>query len=469
VPLQGEAVTPPTINLTTGVDNVIVQQNGTVINGVANGVGATFNSQDSINGGGHTGLIFNLNDLSVGGTWTPTSLPSVTISAIQTANLNSGEAVIANTAASPQGWTGLVQLNVNESSSGSASTITAAATTNVAVNDGALAGTTDTVQGGANVNVTVIDIAAGSAITVGSVTAPTGNVTISEKTDGNGHTAGPINITGSATTTTVSVTQTLTAATDTLAGITVNDANAGSTTKAGSISTVTIDGLGGAAATAAIINSNALTGVTVNNNQTIGSGVFVVDALTAPTATTLALSLNNDKTVFIDDVNNEYKTINVTTGAKASSAFILDTGATALAVTGSSVLTLSGSALTNLTSIVIGGAAGLVDTDYATSLKLTSVTDTSSGPVTLSLNDQVASFSGASATGAEIITINTDASKAITGNGANGEIVFNAAASTFNAANTRSECDWLRRPRRRNRRFRHVHHECQPIRRLHVD
>src|SRR6476660_496133 len=236
-PLQGETITPPTINLTTGVDNVIVQLNGTVVNGIANGTGATFNPQDSINGNGHTGLTFNLNDLSIGGIWAPTNVPSVTISGVQAANLNSGEAVSANTATSPQGWTGLTQLNVNESSSGKASTITAAETTNVAVTDGALAGTTDAVQGGANVTVTATDTAAGGAITVGSVTAPTGNVTIKETTDGAGDGAGPINVTGSATTTTVSVTQILAAATDTAGLININDVNAFSTTKAGSITT----------------------------------------------------------------------------------------------------------------------------------------------------------------------------------------------------------------------------------------
>jgi hypothetical protein len=145
----------------------------------------------------------------------------VTISGIQTANLNSGEAVVANAATSAQGWTGLTQLNVNESSSGKASTITAAGPINVAVTDGALAGTTDTVQGGANVTVTATDTAAGSGITVGSITAPTGNVTINETTDGAGQAAGPIAVTGSATTTTtVSVTQVLAAATDMVGNIT---------------------------------------------------------------------------------------------------------------------------------------------------------------------------------------------------------------------------------------------------------
>jgi hypothetical protein len=348
----------PTINLTTGIDNVIVQLNGTVVNGTANGTGATFNSQDSINGNGHTGLTFNLNDLSIGGIWTPTNLPSVTISGIQTANFNDGAAVVANTATSPQGWTGLTQLNVNEASNGHASTITAAGTTNVAVTDGALAGTTDNVQGGANVAITVIDTAAYSAITVGSVTAPTGNVTIKETTDGAGGHAAPIAVTGSATTTTVSVTQILAAATDTVGDINISDVNAFSTTKAGSITTVVIDGLGGAIYSAANIISNALTSLTVNDNQNLFSEIAIFDTLTAPTATTLALSLNNNVAVGIYDENNAYKTINVTAGAQFSTAAISAQGATALTVAGSSGLTLSGG-LDNVASIAVSGAVSL--------------------------------------------------------------------------------------------------------------
>jgi hypothetical protein len=360
--LQGE-----TINLTTGIDNVIVQLNGTVVKGIANGTGATFNSQDSINGNGHTGLTFVLDDLSTGGTWTPTNLPNVTISGIQTANLDSGEAVVANT----QGWTGLTQLNVDASSSGKASTITAAGTTNVAVTDGALAGTTDTVQGGANVTVTATDTAAFSAITVGSVTAPTGNVTIKETTDGAGGHAGPIAVTGSATTTTtVSVTQVLAAASDTAGDITINDVN----------TTVIIDGLGGAGPSHAHIVSNALTSLTVNDNQAFNSIVLINDT----TATTLALSLNNNvQTVVIVDGNNQYKTINITTGAQFSAANIGDSGATALTVAGSSGLTLMGGfhELDNVASIAVSGAASLTIaagdipfpafTDNAASLSIT--------------------------------------------------------------------------------------------------
>jgi hypothetical protein len=93
--------------------------------------------------------------------------------------------------------------------------------------------------------------------------------------------------------------------------------------------------LGGAASSTAFINSNALTSLTVNDNQAFGSEVFINDALTPPTATTLALSLNNNvKTVQIVDDNNEYKTINLTTGAQLSTAFIFDLGATALTVAG---------------------------------------------------------------------------------------------------------------------------------------
>ena len=201
--------------------------------------------------------------------------------------------------------------------------------------------------------------------------------------------------------------------------------NAGSTTKAGTITSVTIDGLD---ANGATINDNSLSSLTVNDVNTAAT-VTLVDSLTTPTSLTLALNLNNNTAAATIATSNDYTTINVTTGALASTAIIKDTADTALTVAGSSTLTLTGAGtLGAVKSIAVSGGAGLVDTaDFALSAALTSVTDTSSGPVTLALNDAVASFSGGTATGTEIITITADATKAITGDGVStSEIVFNS-------------------------------------------
>ena len=143
---------------------------------------------DTLNGGTTTGNVLNLVDLGTEHDTAAnlaTSLSAVTISGIQTVNILSGEAVNANTASSPAGFTGLTQLNVTEANNGVASTITAAATTNISVTDQSQAGGALSVQGGLNVTVATTEVAtsSGSTITVGgtiaaATTAPAGTVTI---------------------------------------------------------------------------------------------------------------------------------------------------------------------------------------------------------------------------------------------------------------------------------------------------
>ena len=412
---------PPTITLTTGVDApgigafvTPITGNNNIVSGMFNdGAASTFTPGDNIVGPvGATGNTVTLYDGGTGGTANPTAV-AATVSNMEILNVISGEALTVNTTGS-EGWSGLTNLNVTSSQGGAnVDTITAAATTAINV--------TDIVSGNLSGNLTVNG---------GSTVA------ISEANGGFSVAGCTITVNGGTGTTSVSVTQTeTTAGTGHDQSVLINDVNAGSTTKAGTITSVTIDGLD---ANGATINDNSLSSLTVNDVNTAAT-VTLVDSLTTPTSLTLALNLNNNTAAATIATSNDYTTINVTTGALASTAIIKDTADTALTVAGSSTLTLTGAGtLGAVKSIAVSGGAGLVDTaDFALSAALTSVTDTSSGPVTLALNDAVASFSGGTATGTEIITITADATKAITGDGVStSEIVFNAAATTFTSANT---------------------------------
>ncbi len=86
--------------------------------------------------------------------------------------------------------------------------------------------------------------------------------------------------------------------------------------------------------------------------------------------------------------------------------------------------------------IAISGAAGFDDMDLFTSTSLTSVTTSSTGAVMVSLNAAQTSFVS-TGSGQDYVLIGQDATKAITGGSAtDNEIVLNAAASVFTAANS---------------------------------
>ncbi len=372
---------PQTITLTTGVDTPTLTANGNTINGTFNGSGATLTPGDTLNGGTTTGNVLNLVDLGTSTTAAAnlaTSLSAVTISAIQTVNILSGEAVNANTASSPSGFTGLTQLNVTEANNGVASTITAAATTNISVTDQSQAGGALSVQGGLNVTVATTEVATGSGSTTAvggtiaaATTAPAGTVTITATaaptTAGNftmgaitvyggtvvsiteaevgspgfTTTGGAVTVNGGAATTSVTVDQTApVAANATTAGVVdgsviITDANYSGGAKAGVITTVSLDGLNGANA----INDSALANLTVND-AAAGTSVTVTEGGFASPATTLALSLNNDGSLTLPftltDSGNKYTMVNVTLGAAADSLTLNDTALTTLKISGPS-------------------------------------------------------------------------------------------------------------------------------------
>lgn len=427
------------VTLTTGVDTIT--NSGLAITGSFNGAAATFTAGDQITPGGTNNSLV-LADLGTGGTTSPTGIAALTVSGIQTATFASGEALTVNTAASPQGWAGLTTLNVSEVSGATGSAITAAGTTAIKLTDTLSTGT-DTVLGGSSVTVIASGIGTNGAITVGSATAaPTGAVTITASDSLTGAvaagaitvtggttvsvtesttnatvntlaTSGAVTVNGGASTTSVSVTQSApVAAAPLVAGIAdgvvaITDANGASTTKASTIATVSLDNF----AAGASITSGALTSLTLAD---AGGAVTITDNLTAPTATTLNLAVNNLSTAAITDAKNEYTSISVTTGGKSAStiASITDTGLTTLTVAGTQGLTL-GATPASVTAITVSGGAGLTATVGAN----TTFTSTS--------------------TGTDVISITAPATKAIAGNGTAGEeIVFNASGTGVTSLGT---------------------------------
>ena len=227
------------------------------------------------------------------------------------------------------------------------------------------------------------------------------------------------------TTTAAASAATLSAPTITMDGaVTIADKNAGDATKAATIATVTLNNFGDST-----ISSNALSNLTLTGT---GGTVGITNGLTAPTSTTLNLSVNNltntgggATTNKITDVSNYIKTLNITTGATASSilaaatwstAAFAGTALTTVNVSGSSVLTM-GAWTTAPTTVTVTGAAGY------------------SGYIT----GTTTAFNAAGSTGKATVAITVTPTKAITGaSGAADEIVVDAAAvvdSTVTAAN----------------------------------
>jgi hypothetical protein len=421
-PITTFASTPPVgsiFTLTTGVDaaglgafvSPITGNNNLVI-----GTNSTLTPGDQIIAPvGGTGNTLTLADAGVGGAYNPTNIAGATVSNISIFNIASSEAVTANTATGSEGFTGLTALNVISTDGGAnVDTITAAATTAVTV--------TDTTTAAVTANLTVNG---------GST------VTISEANGTNDSHAKTITVLGGTGTTTVSVTQTETNATLDQA-VTITDTNEGAGTKAGVITSVTLNGLD---AQATAINDSALANLSISNVAAGGDTVTITEGAWTSPATTLNLTLSADKALTVNDAGSKYTTLAITTGATAST---LTEGAgftavTAETVAGASVLTQTAHAMTALKTIAISGAAGLTDSDLNNGAlaALVTVTDTSSGAVTVSLTDTLTAFSGATGTGTEIVTITADATKAITGDGvATSEVVFNNTAATFTSTST---------------------------------
>ena len=372
-------VAPAPVAFTTGADTI----NGTSGNDVFNaseiaGV-AAWTVGDKLDGG------LGADVLNVTQTAAITAPVGATVTGVETINLTSGTTGNSLNASS---FTGLTALNV---SGVTAQTITAAATTAIAVTGSTTTGAT-TINGGSTVSFTGTG-AAGGTIDIGATTAATGAVTVKSTSNGAGGTtgnvigvtggttvdvtqvigstlnatttAGAVTVTGGASTTSVTVSDTAAVtASGTKAGrvngaVTVNDANAASGTAAGTIASVSLSSFAAAA-----IDSSALTSVSLagtGTSVTIGRG-----ALTAvPTANTLAVNLNG-LTLTGTLLDNEapaddgFVTINVnSTGAASTINDLQVADATTINVAGDKAVTFTGNTVvTSLTAINVTSTGG---------------------------------------------------------------------------------------------------------------
>jgi S-layer protein len=419
-------------NLGTGIDNLNLTGSNNTVNGTANGTGATFNVGDQILGAaGSSGNVLSLSDLTstpaaVAG-WNPTTVAGVTVSNIQTVNLVSGEQVTANvSSSSPEGFSGITTLNVTSiSGEGNAAyvdNITAGATTAVNVND-----------------------TVGTTAVTGALTVTGGSTVAITETNGTvGSAGGTITVNSGSATTSVSITQTEGAATKD-AAFSITDTTS-SATAAGTITSVTLNGLDTNGGT---ISDNSLSNLSVSNvvtGATINITANATYAATTPT-TTLNLTVANDAATTVIDTRAEYTTLAITNAGVSTSTTSTpnnnstvnfeDDSLTSITVggTGTSIVTLTGTAggnnFNSVASLTIGGSTGFTDVvDFGASTKLTTVTDTSSGTVTLALNAAKASFAGSTAKGKEVITITQAATGTIAGgtSGSN-ELIWNGVAT----------------------------------------
>ena len=313
-----------------------------------------------------------------------------------------------------------------------------------------------------------IAITGGTTVTVTQGTSTTGANRSAVTTDATNFywvQNGSVTVTGTAATTSVSSTQVapvaaalaITTATNqaanvlngiigvTAAPVIINDAAANSTSAAGTIATVTLNGFGG---TTNAINSNALTtlnlsnAATTTNTQTFAGSTITLgtaatlgltNSLTAGFPTTLTINAGSGSTGVITDNSNKFVTLNVnTTAATSTLAGFTDTAIRTMNVTGNGVLTVSASSSLSslLTSLSVTGT-GALNMDLSGNTGLTAITMGNSGANVITLNTSQ-SYTGS--TGSDRVTITGAPTAAINGNGGTDTIVLNGAATLFTKA-----------------------------------
>ena len=447
-----------TSSLTTNLDNVTGGAgDDTIIGNSATGV-QTLGALDSVDGGEGT------DSLSVTATADIASISPAgsTIKNVENITLISNGSVTASSAAA----TGATKLIAT---SGDEFALTAAVTTDVIATSSDLAADNASVSGGKDITVTVSKGAAG-ALSIGSATtagaiavdatytaaATGGAVTLAGGTSitadlkaGNAvnttSTFGAIGATGGAATTEISISQTAAAtASATKVGVangavTVADANAGSATKAGTLTTVTLSSYANST-----IDSGALTDVFLSG--TGGTLGVTAGALTVPAVSALNIHANAAAVGAIT-ADVDYKTITIDSSTKASTiANVTASGATAVNVTGDAKLTLTDNTFAAAKAIVVTNTAGVT---FGTTALLAGATftggegdDTVTAPnaltkaIELGDGNDTLTYGGAVGTGGSVnggdgvdTLVMTDAQAAA----ADGNAVLNATFTGFEA------------------------------------
>ncbi len=387
-----------------------------------NATGATLDASDILNGGG------GIDTLTVTVTTSPYTLPTPTVSSLENLVINSTGAVTANTT----GWTGLTQLTTT---SVGLTTVTTATTTNVTTTVTGQAANPVAVNGGHDLTVTSTGATTGT-ITVGGTVQPTGAVVVNRTTTGavaagtitttggtsvsvnqtasnavnTTQTNGAVTVIGTALTTSVTVKASPEATADvSTAGVvantvTITDVNAGGPS-AGTIAAIDVDGY-----STLTINHSSLGVLKVAHG---GGNITINNAGATSPVTTLNLTTNGLTGGVLDDAD-VYTTLNVTTGAQASTlSDITSTALTTLSVGGDSALTLTSVAgMTNLQTVTTSGAGGLV-ADLSSLATVTSINTTAStGASTLTIDGTKTTFTGGA--GGDTVTLSgTSITKAI--------------------------------------------------------
>jgi len=201
----------------------------------------------------------------------------------------------------------------------------------------------------------------------------------------------------------------------------IADANAGSTTQAATITSVSLANYGAGST----ISSNALANLSLSGTAgTLG----ITSGLTSETVRTLNLTVNGlsnapGTTDAITDSSNHYTTIAVTTAtADSTIANFTDTAATALTVAGTNALTFTFiSGLSALQTVTVSGSAGLT----ANVSGIAAITDinasATSGNNTITMNAAQTTYEGGS--GVDTVIDSAVATKAISGGAGSADVI----------------------------------------------
>ena len=176
--------------------------------------------------------------------------------------------------------------------------------------------------------------------------------------------------------------------------VTITDVNAASGTVAGKLASVTLTN-----ATAATINSNALTSLTLTDANATINAVATNSTVSKALTVNVAGGVNT-----VADTNNELTSLTVNASAAGSAGFTAG-GVTSLTVNGSKLLTLTNAAgLSALKTVAVSGAGGLTANFGASTTVTTVDTSASTGTTSVTINGAKAGFVGGA--GVDKVTIN---------------------------------------------------------------
>ena len=363
----GSAASATTFTLTTGIDSPGTgafaagsPTGNSTINGVfgtANG-GATdtLNALDSIKATG-TGNILNLFDQGNG----TNAIPSgVTISGVQTVNINAANGETVNSS----GWTGLTNLNLTTAINTANDQITAASTTNVTVTDTATSSVNNRLSVIGGNNVTVTESATAGFFAGVYVDGASGVTTVNQAG------VGPVDIGGSSAAVTGAVVVNATAGSyiDVNGGTTVTVTDSEISTVASlTAGSVNIGGGGGVAAGVATQTPTGAVNVTENltGDTVVGVTAPATNTIigTPNTTTGGAINITGGTTVTVNE--NATQPLNTAPAAGATST-------NNLAQEGA--VTITGSALT--TAVTVNQTASVAEVNTTTAKAAVAEVDT---------------------------------------------------------------------------------------------